>query len=114
MTHPTDDQTQQSRTSAHETEPQAPGPDDLETAKQFRDHFGGRSRQWEHRLAKSDPDYPKVVYVGPRRFYRPVDRIKYVRKLEERSAKKAADKAAKAAEKARQRELTHEADTDND
>lgn len=110
MTHPASDQTLRSRTSAPDTAPQtaAPAPYYLEAARQFRDAFGGRSRQWEHRKAESDPDFPKVIYIGARRFYRVADRIEYVRKLAERSAEKAA------AKEARQRELAEAADTDND
>jgi hypothetical protein len=113
VTHPPHDQTLQSWTSEPEAElqAQAPAPDDLESASQFRAAFGGRSRQWEHRKGESDPDFPKVIFIGSRRFYRVVDRIEYVRKLEERSAARA---AAKAAKKARERELADAADTDND
>lgn len=80
----------------------------LETSRQFRDAFGGRSRQWEFRKSESDPNFPKPIFVGPRKFYRVADRLEYVRILKERSdAKLAARAAAKAA-----RELAAEADSD--
>ena len=64
-----------------------------ESARQFRDAFGGRSRQWEYRKSDSDPDFPKPdLYRAPK--ISTGDRLEYVRILKLRSDAKLAAKAA--------------------
>lgn len=53
--------------------------DDLETAAQFRAKMGGISRMTEHRWRERFPDFPKPVYINQRKYYRPEDRIAFVK-----------------------------------